>query len=223
MMLREDVAPVDEAPSWSEECEGMAAVFGDSFVLGESSASLKTAGGAVLTFFIDSRTMAVSCPRLTREQCALLVASCQHLSLFAAQDAVVAAIPPHEPKPAAVAARVEEPPVAWVQSAALRDRKSKFVGFAARCRTGEEARQFAAAVRQNDATHNVVAWRLEGGESERDDDGEAGAGDWLLEMLDREEWSGVAVVVARWFGGVKLGSDRFRHIAAVAREALHKL
>lgn len=34
-----------------------------------------------------------------------------------------------------------------------------------------------------------------------------------------EVW-GVLVVVSRWYGGVKLGPDRFRCITGVAREAV---
>ncbi len=181
----------------------MAAVFGDSFVAGETSASLRTAG-AVITFFLDSRTLAVACPRLTREQSAALAAAATaggDVSMFAAQDAVVAGLPAlpeveHEEYERKEGEEEDgEEAVAWVQSEPLRDRKSKFVGFAGRVKTAGEARGLAAAVRQSGATHNVVAWRLQGGESERDDDGEGGAGDWLLEMLDREDWRGVAVVV----------------------------
>lgn len=58
---------------------------------------------------------------------------------------------------------------------------------------------------------------------ECEDDGEAGAGRRLLELLQRMEVWDVLVVVSRWYGGVKLGPDRFRCIGSVAREAVVRL
>lgn len=51
----------------------------------------------------------------------------------------------------------------------------------------------------------------------RDDDGETGAGDTMLYLLQRANVMNVCVVVTRWFGGVKLGPDRFRIISDVAK------
>jgi putative IMPACT (imprinted ancient) family translation regulator len=39
----------------------------------------------------------------------------------------------------------------------------------------------------------------------------------LLEILEVEN---VLVVVSRWYGGVLLGADRFKHINQAARDAL---
>jgi len=55
---------------------------------------------------------------------------------------------------------------------------------------------------------------------DRDDDGEAGAGDKLLFVLRRLKLVNVVVVVTRWFGGVLLGTDRFRMISNTAIEVL---
>jgi len=55
---------------------------------------------------------------------------------------------------------------------------------------------------------------------DRDDDGETGAGDKLLFVLRRLKLVNVVVVVTRWFGGVLLGTDRFRMISNTAIELL---
>eukprot|EP00013_Stygamoeba_regulata_P008127 CAMPEP_0177684774 /NCGR_PEP_ID=MMETSP0447-20121125/32613_1 /TAXON_ID=0 /ORGANISM="Stygamoeba regulata, Strain BSH-02190019" /LENGTH=155 /DNA_ID=CAMNT_0019194649 /DNA_START=238 /DNA_END=705 /DNA_ORIENTATION=- len=51
----------------------------------------------------------------------------------------------------------------------------------------------------------------------RDDDGESGAGDKLLDLLRRMGVENAAVVVTRWYGGTQLGPDRFRDINHSAR------
>lgn len=54
------------------------------------------------------------------------------------------------------------------------------------------------------------------------DDGEDGAGVRLAGLLASMKVVGVLVVVSRWFGGVKLGSERWRCISGVGREAIVK-
>jgi len=46
----------------------------------------------------------------------------------------------------------------------------------------------------------------------RDDDGEGGAGDKLLNLLDVCNAINCVIIVTRWYGGVHLGPDRFKHI-----------
>lgn len=55
------------------------------------------------------------------------------------------------------------------------------------------------------------------------DDGEAGAGAVILRMLERENLTNHIVVVTRWFGGVKLGGDRFRHVQTAVRVYLSEV
>jgi len=57
----------------------------------------------------------------------------------------------------------------------------------------------------------------------RDDDGETGASDQLLFLLQRAQVLNTLVVVTRWYGGVKLGPDRFRIITNVAKELLQEM
>lgn len=56
--------------------------------------------------------------------------------------------------------------------------------------------------------------------ADNDDDGEAGAGGVLAHLLDMTKCENVMVAVARWYGGIQLGPDRFKHIARVARVEL---
>lgn len=56
--------------------------------------------------------------------------------------------------------------------------------------------------------------------ADNDDDGENGAGTKLAGLLDLLDVIDVVVVVTRWYGGILLGPDRFKHIANAARIAL---
>lgn len=62
------------------------------------------------------------------------------------------------------------------------------------------------------ATHNTWALLQEDGIQIKNDDGESGAGSIILRMLEEKQWAGHVVVVTRWYGGVHLGGDRFRHV-----------
>lgn len=54
-----------------------------------------------------------------------------------------------------------------------------------------------------------------------DDGGESGSGERLERLLEmRCPNANVMVVVLRWYGGIKLGSDRWKYISRVAKEAL---
>lgn len=77
------------------------------------------------------------------------------------------------------------------------------------------------------ATHNMLAYRIRGSDSlpgsgilqDCDDDGETGAGSRMLHLLQILEVMDVAVVVTRWYGGIHLGPDRFKHINNATRYA----
>lgn len=55
---------------------------------------------------------------------------------------------------------------------------------------------------------------------DNDDDGETAAGSRMAHLLSIMNVENVMVVVTRWYGGIKLGGDRFRLINQVSREAL---
>ncbi|KAI0771703.1 ribosomal protein S5 domain 2-type protein [Trametes elegans] len=84
----------------------------------------------------------------------------------------------------------------------------------------------AVQPRTRRASHAMYAWRIcqkQGpmlyGSS---NGGEAGAGERLERLLELGHCEDVIVVVFRWYGGVKLGSDRWKCISSVAKEALER-
>ncbi|KAJ2938420.1 hypothetical protein O0L34_g13337 [Tuta absoluta] len=109
--------------------------------------------------------------------------------------------------------------------ATIKDRKSSFQGHAAEVHSIDDINAVLATLMQNrkihDATHNVLAYRIENVEG-CDDDGEAHAGARLLRLLQILDQRNTLVVVSRWFGGIQLGPDRFRHINEAAKQALGK-
>lgn len=75
------------------------------------------------------------------------------------------------------------------------------------------------------ATHNMYAYRIYQEKTKSflhdcDDDGENQAGGRLLHLLEIIDVKNVIVIVSRWYGGIHLGSDRFRHINNAARQVL---
>lgn len=69
------------------------------------------------------------------------------------------------------------------------------------------------------ATHNTWAAMLPTG-ALKADDGEAGAGMVILRMMERAGLSDHLIVVTRWYGGKKLGGDRFRRVQDATRAYL---
>jgi len=72
------------------------------------------------------------------------------------------------------------------------------------------------------ATHNTWAAMLPTG-ALKADDGEAGAGMVILRMMERAGLSNHLIVVTRWYGGKKLGGDRFRRVQDATRAYLDHL
>lgn len=74
------------------------------------------------------------------------------------------------------------------------------------------------------ATHCMYAYRVSSSplSQGQQDGGESGAGDHLARLLELSRCEDVVVVVSRWYGGVQLGSERWRRISEVAKDALNK-
>ncbi len=72
------------------------------------------------------------------------------------------------------------------------------------------------------ATHNTWGVLLAEGPV-KNDDGESGAGMVILRMLEREDLRDHIIVVTRWYGGKKLGGDRFRRVQDAVRYYLERL
>ncbi len=66
------------------------------------------------------------------------------------------------------------------------------------------------------ATHNTWAAQLPTG-GLKADDGESGAGMVILRMMEREGLRDHVIIVTRWYGGKKLGGDRFRRVQDAVR------
>ncbi|MCM3226521.1 YigZ family protein [Terribacillus saccharophilus] len=90
--------------------------------------------------------------------------------------------------------------------------KSRFIGHVKRVETEEEAINFVQKIKKEhkDATHNCSAYMI--GEHDliqkASDDGEPSgtAGVPILEVLKKKGLKDTAVVVTRYFGGIKLGA-----------------
>lgn len=90
--------------------------------------------------------------------------------------------------------------------------KSRFIGYVQRVETEEEAQLFIQDIKKKhyDATHNCSAYII-GKHNEiqkANDDGEPGgtAGVPMLEVLKQQNLKDTAIVVTRYFGGIKLGA-----------------
>ena len=70
------------------------------------------------------------------------------------------------------------------------------------------------------ATHNSWALLSSSDGPIKNDDGESGAGMVIVRMLEREGCYDHLIIVTRWFGGTKLGGDRFRRIQDCVRHYL---
>lgn len=118
----------------------------------------------------------------------------------------------------------------WIMSEPITDRKSTFVAFATKAENEEEAFNKLAALKTDNkiikAHHVMTAWRIKGkGDvvfQDCDDDGENAAGGRMLHLLVIMGAWNVIVAVARWYGGIHLGPDRFKHINSVTREIIVK-
>ncbi len=69
------------------------------------------------------------------------------------------------------------------------------------------------------ATHNTWAAALPTG-ALKADDGESGAGMVILRMIERAGLKNHVIIVTRWYGGKKLGGDRFRRVQDATRAYL---
>ena len=90
--------------------------------------------------------------------------------------------------------------------------KSRFIAHIKRVETEQEAQEFIQVIKKKywDATHNCSAYLI--GEQDQiqkaNDDGEPSgtAGVPILEVLKKRKLKDTAVVVTRYFGGIKLGA-----------------
>jgi len=110
------------------------------------------------------------------------------------------------------------------------DRGSVYSVSAGKVKNREDIKKFLKKLKSNKkyakATHNSFAVRIshQGAIYEtKSDDGETGAGNVILRILKKENFIDIIVVVTRWFGGIKLMNDRFKHIQDATKYILDKI
>ncbi len=105
----------------------------------------------------------------------------------------------------------------------LTDRGSKYAVTGAPVTTREDVDAVLQELKSDKsyakATHNTWAAMLSTG-ALKADDGESGAGMVILRMMERAELDGHVIIVTRWYGGKKLGGDRFRRVQDATRAYL---
>jgi uncharacterized YigZ family protein len=86
-------------------------------------------------------------------------------------------------------------------------RKSRFLALAAPVESAAHALAFVHEASDPAATHNCWAYRI-GQDYRFNDNGEPGgtAGRPILQAIEGQRMDRVAVVVTRWYGGIKLGA-----------------
>lgn len=121
----------------------------------------------------------------------------------------------------------ELPPIKLGET--ITERRSTFQPHLAPVVTPRQVRMVLDKLFENkkiaSATHNIYAYRIYCEEKQSflqdcEDDGETAAGGRLLHLLQILDVRNVLVVVSRWYGGILLGPDRFKHINNSARNIL---
>lgn len=111
----------------------------------------------------------------------------------------------------------------------LTDRRSTFQAHLAPVVTPRQVKRVLEKLYENkkiaSATHNIYAYRIYCEDKHTflqdcEDDGETAAGGRLLHLMQILNVQNVLVVVSRWYGGILLGPDRFKHINNCARNIL---
>ncbi|MDX2482423.1 MAG: YigZ family protein [Pseudodonghicola sp.] len=105
----------------------------------------------------------------------------------------------------------------------LSDRGSRYAVSGAPVNSRAEVDAALAALKADrayaKATHNTWGAMLPTG-ALKSDDGESGAGMVILRMLERAGLENHLIIVTRWYGGKKLGGDRFRRVQDAVRAYL---
>ncbi len=101
----------------------------------------------------------------------------------------------------------------------IEDRGSRYSVSIGKVTSRQEIKDFLTRLKSDKkyakATHNSWAARIthDGAIYEtKNDDGETGAGMVILRVMQKENITDAIICVTRWFGGVKLMNDRYKHI-----------
>lgn len=112
----------------------------------------------------------------------------------------------------------------------IEDRGSRYSVSIGEVHNREDIKTFLTKLKKNkryaNADHNSYAARIsnEGAIYEtKHDDGETGAGMVILRIMQKEMIVDTIICVTRWFGGVKLMGDRFKHLQDATKYAIDEL
>jgi putative IMPACT (imprinted ancient) family translation regulator len=112
----------------------------------------------------------------------------------------------------------------------IEDRGSRYTVSVGRVKGREDIKLFLKQLKKNKkiakATHNSWAARIskDGAIFEtKSDDGETGAGMVILRVMQKKEVNDCVICVTRWFGGVKLMGDRFKHVQDATQIAIDRM
>ncbi len=112
----------------------------------------------------------------------------------------------------------------------ITDRGSKYSVSGGKALNREDVQKFLKQLKSKKkyakATHNSWAARLEKDGrifETKNDDGETGAGMVILRQMQKAGMINSVVCVTRWFGGIKLQGDRFRHVQDAVKILLKQL
>lgn len=112
----------------------------------------------------------------------------------------------------------------------IEDRGSRYSVSYGYVNSREEIKSFLKILKQDKvyarATHNTFAARIEHEGviyETKNDDGETGAGMVILRIMQKHDIRNCVICVTRWFGGVKLMGDRFKHVQDATLIALEHI
>ncbi len=101
----------------------------------------------------------------------------------------------------------------------IEDRGSRYSVSYGQVHSRDDIKAFLKTLKKDKAymraDHNSFAARIEHEGviyETKSDDGETGAGQVILRMLEKHDVRNSTICVTRWFGGIKLMGDRFKHI-----------
>jgi hypothetical protein len=119
------------------------------------------------------------------------------------------------------------PDITILSTPSFTTKKSKFIGHISAVNSMEDVRDMLIRLESDNkitkATHNMFAYRfLENRivNERNDDDGEQGASQLILFLMQKHQVLNFMVVVSRWYGGINLGPDRFKIIQNIAKQAM---
>jgi len=112
----------------------------------------------------------------------------------------------------------------------IEDRGSRYSVSVGRVQRRADIKLFLKQLKSNKkyakATHNTWAARISQDGliyETKADDGETGAGMVILRVMQKKQVSDCVICVTRWFGGVKLMGDRFKHVQDATKYAINQL